>query len=125
MDCRSPCHRHMPLPSCSTATGSSTDITRTPFDPEDLVLLPGTQEALHGLKRLGYRVTVITNQTGVAKGLEKLSESTTSDLRDRSSWVLRRLALAETIAGWCLRLMCIPLEFTGGRERRFVLEEGA
>lgn len=36
--------------------------------PEDLVLLPGVPEALHMLKEAGYRLVVVTNQAGVARG---------------------------------------------------------
>ena len=35
---------------------------------EDLVLLPGVAEALGELKRAGYRLVVVTNQAGVARG---------------------------------------------------------
>ena len=35
---------------------------------EDLVLLPGVAEALGALKRAGYRLVVVTNQAGIARG---------------------------------------------------------
>lgn len=35
---------------------------------EDLVLLPGVAQALGSLKRAGYRLVVVTNQAGVARG---------------------------------------------------------
>jgi len=36
--------------------------------PEDLVLLPGALEALATLKRAGFLLIVVTNQSGVARG---------------------------------------------------------
>lgn len=36
--------------------------------PSDLVLLPGVGEALRTLKEAGYRLVVVTNQAGVARG---------------------------------------------------------
>ena len=35
---------------------------------EDLVLLPGVPEALKSFKDQGYRLVVVTNQAGVARG---------------------------------------------------------
>lgn len=35
---------------------------------EDLVLLPGVAQALGALKQAGYRLVVVTNQAGVARG---------------------------------------------------------
>lgn len=38
-------------------------------DPAGVRLLPGAPEALAGLTAAGYRVVVVTNQSGVARGL--------------------------------------------------------
>lgn len=43
--------------------------TGHPHDPEAMVLLPGVVEALHLLQEDGYRLVVVTNQAGVAKGI--------------------------------------------------------
>ena len=38
-------------------------------DPEQLVLLPGVPEALVALKRADFRIVVVSNQSGVGRGL--------------------------------------------------------
>lgn len=38
------------------------------YRPRDLVLLPGVPQALKLLKEAGYRLVVVTNQAGVARG---------------------------------------------------------
>ena len=38
---------------------------------EDFIIPPGGGEALHALKNAGYLLVVITNQSGIAKGLYK------------------------------------------------------
>ena len=38
------------------------------YRPEDLHILPGVGEALRMLKEAGYRLVVVTNQAGVARG---------------------------------------------------------
>lgn len=43
--------------------------THYPYRPEDLVLVEGAGEALAFLKALGYLLIVVSNQSGVAKGL--------------------------------------------------------
>lgn len=45
--------------------------------PEDVRLMPGTGEALHRLRQMGYRLVLVSNQSGVARGLfsdEQLQE---------------------------------------------------
>jgi D-glycero-D-manno-heptose 1,7-bisphosphate phosphatase len=37
--------------------------------PEDVVLLPGAADALGALRRLGYALVLVTNQSGIARGL--------------------------------------------------------
>ncbi len=37
-------------------------------DPNDVALLPGVSEALRHLKERGYRLVVITNQSGIGRG---------------------------------------------------------
>jgi len=41
------------------------------YSLEKLEILPGTKEAISALKRAGYLVIVITNQSGIAKGIYK------------------------------------------------------
>lgn len=38
-------------------------------DPEGVALLPGVPEALRRLRQLGYRLVIVTNQSGIARGL--------------------------------------------------------
>ncbi len=38
-------------------------------DPEGVVLIPGTTEALAALRRAGYALVIVTNQAGIARGL--------------------------------------------------------
>jgi D-glycero-D-manno-heptose 1,7-bisphosphate phosphatase len=59
---------------------------------EDMRLLPGTAEAIASLNRAGFRVTVVTNQRCVAKGL--LSASELELMHDR---LRKRLAAAGAI----------------------------
>ena len=37
-------------------------------DPMDVLLLPGAREAVRRLSRAGYRIVIVTNQSGVARG---------------------------------------------------------
>lgn len=68
-------------------------------DPADLELLPGAAEALRRLKEAGYLLCVVTNQSGVARGL--LDEDRLAEIHDR----LRALLAAEGVEldwiGYC------------------------
>ena len=50
-------------------------------DPEDLVLLPGVLPALGRLRAAGFRLVVVTNQSGVARGL--FTEETLAAIHER------------------------------------------
>lgn len=56
-------------------------------DPERIQFIPGAQEALRALRASGYRLIVVTNQAGVARGL--ISES---DVRSVNQRLQERLA---------------------------------
>ena len=38
-------------------------------DPADVVLLPQAGEALAGLKKKGFKLIVVSNQSGIARGI--------------------------------------------------------
>jgi len=65
--------------------------TGYPDDPEQIIVLPRVPEALRALQSEGFRLVVVTNQSGVARGkftLERLDE-----IHDR----LRSLLLAQGV----------------------------
>lgn len=43
-------------------------------DPDLIELVPGAVEALHRLREAGYRLVVVTNQSGIARGLYTLAD---------------------------------------------------
>lgn len=42
--------------------------------PEDLVILPGVPEAIRRLREAGFRIVVVTNQAGIARGYYTVEE---------------------------------------------------
>jgi D-glycero-D-manno-heptose 1,7-bisphosphate phosphatase len=60
----------------------------SPSRPEEFRLLPGVTEALHDLRALGFRLVVVSNQPGIAKGkltlrlLEAITHTMCAALRD-------------------------------------------
>lgn len=63
------------------------------YRPEDLVLLPGAAEAIRLLRDNGYKIVVVTNQAGVARGyytcqdVERLHEYLNERLKKQGAWV--------------------------------------
>ncbi len=63
--------------------------------PEDLVVLPGAAEGIALLKQAGFRVVVVTNQAGIARGyyapdqMHRLHEYLNSKLLERGAWIDR------------------------------------
>lgn len=43
-------------------------------DPDNVILIPGSAEAIHEANQLGLKVLVITNQSGIARGFVKEEE---------------------------------------------------
>lgn len=43
-------------------------IVDAPFTPSQVKVLPGVPEALEELKKLGYKLVIVSNQPGIAKG---------------------------------------------------------
>lgn len=50
-------------------------------DPDGVDLLPGVPEALNALQNAGYLVVVVTNQSGIARGLYTLEDYRAVELR--------------------------------------------
>ena len=56
-------------------------IIDSPFTAEQFRLLPGVGEAIKKLRAIGYRVILVSNQPGIAKG--NLSEETFEEIRKK------------------------------------------
>lgn len=69
--------------------GTLTQDTGYPHRPEELRMLPGAAEALRALRSMGYRLIVVTNQSGLARGI-----FTEDDLQAYHAELERRLAAA-------------------------------
>ena len=72
------------------------------YRPEDLHILPGVGEALRMLKEAGYRLVVVTNQAGVARGYY-----TEEDVRRLHLHMNRLLALMHFITAPITRSMAL------------------
>lgn len=68
-------------------------------DPDDLELLPGVGAALRALADAGYLLCVVTNQSGVARGL--LTEETLHRIHERLAEELRTFGVALDSVGYC------------------------
>ncbi|HXZ44377.1 MAG TPA: lipopolysaccharide heptosyltransferase II, partial [archaeon] len=60
-------------------------------DPEKLQFIPGAIEALRGLQRAGYRLVLVSNQAGVARGL--LTETDVHRVNDRLKALLAEVGV--------------------------------
>ena len=63
-------------------------------DPTKVRLLPGAASAIAALNRLGYRVIVVSNQSGVARGM--FSEIDVNAVNEEMVQQLRRQAAARS-----------------------------
>ncbi len=75
--------------------------------PEDFVLLPGAIEALERLQAAGYRRVVVTNQSGIARGL--YSEGDYHTLTDHLRHILRAAGVTLDDIEYCPHLPDAPL----------------
>lgn len=57
-------------------------------DPDDVKLLPGVTETLAGLRKMGYKLVVVTNQSAVARGI--VSEDVLDEIHERLEVLLSR-----------------------------------
>lgn len=57
----------------------------SPANPDQFQLLPGVPEAIRRLRRLGFRIVVVSNQPGIAKGkmAPHLLDAITSEMENR------------------------------------------
>ncbi len=68
-------------------------------DPETIQFIPGSIEALHALRRAGFRLVLLTNQSGVARGL--LTEDDVRRVNERLETLLRRAGIALDAVYYC------------------------
>ena len=63
------------------------------YRPEDLVLLPGAAEGIALMRQEGFRILVVTNQAGIARGyyteeqMHRLHGYLNSELKKRGAWI--------------------------------------
>ena len=74
---------------------------------EDFVFLPGAIEALRALERAGYRRVVVTNQSGIARGL--YTEADYQRLTDQVRERLRGEGVTLDAIEYCPHLLDAPL----------------
>ena len=63
-------------------------IIDSPFTIDQFRLFPGVSEAIKNLQKSGYKVIIVSNQPGIAKG--NLSEKTFKDIRKKMTETLDR-----------------------------------
>lgn len=68
-------------------------------DPEGLVLLPGVGQALAALQQSGYLLAVVTNQSGVARGL--FDEGTLDEIHAALASALAAFGVVLDHVGYC------------------------
>jgi D-glycero-D-manno-heptose 1,7-bisphosphate phosphatase len=73
---------------------------RYPKDPERVSLLPGASDALRTLRARGLRVVVVSNQSGVARGL--LTEADVWRVHERMTTLLAASEAKVDAAYYCL-----------------------
>lgn len=75
---------------------------------EDFVLLPAVLPALQGLQAAGYRLVVITNQSGIARGF--YTEAEYLELETHMRELLARAGVTLDLVQYCPHLPDAPLE---------------
>ncbi len=75
-----------------------TVIVNVPYnvDPDLIELMPGVAEGLHRLQQAGYRLVIITNQSGIAQGF--FQEEALTDVARRMAALLHQYGV--TLAGF-------------------------
>ena len=65
------------------------------YRPEDLIILPGVPQAIKSLRDHGFRVIVVTNQAGIARGyytveqMHTLHQYLNEQLKKDGAWIDR------------------------------------
>lgn len=100
-------------------------------DPSEVCLLPGVGSALRLLQEQGFRLVVVSNQSGVARGL--LTESMLEQVHTRLETLLREEGVTLTGTYYCLhhpegvppyRQVCRCRKPNGGLIERALREHG-
>lgn len=60
------------------------------YRKEDFMFLPGAVDGMRRIEKLGYRLIIITNQSGIGRGYY-----TESDYKKLEEWMLRQLKAQE------------------------------
>ncbi|MDZ7779423.1 MAG: HAD family hydrolase [Gemmatimonadota bacterium] len=68
-------------------------------DPDDVELVPGAIEALHALREAGWPYVIVTNQSGIARGL--YSEAAYRAVADRLQSVLEDAGVPPAATRYC------------------------
>ncbi len=78
-------------------------------DPAKVRLLPGSATAIASLRRLGYRIIVVSNQAGVARGyfsendVESVNQEMCRQLREQAGRISTLRIIARIIRRRCWR----------------------
>jgi D-glycero-D-manno-heptose 1,7-bisphosphate phosphatase len=68
-------------------------------DPDDVKLLPGAAETLAGLRKMGYKLIVVTNQSAIARGI--VSEEVLEEIHGRLETLLSRQGVSLDAIYYC------------------------
>lgn len=73
--------------------------TGYPSDPDEVALLPGAADALRGLHKRGYALVIVSNQSGIGRGL--VTSAQASAVHERVASTLLELGVPLDGAYYC------------------------